>query len=530
MNDVNDETLSLVDDADNDDLLFADEDGPSTPAGHKPWKLLIVDDEEEVHNVTRLALAGFTFAGRELHFLHARSAAEARRRLAEHKDIAVILLDVVMETEHAGLDLVRYIRGDLGNRFVRIVLRTGQPGQAPEHKVIVDYDINDYKAKTELTHQRLFTTVYTSLSSYRDLMALEANRRGLEKIVDASASIFELRSMERFAQGVLEQLTALLYLGDDAMMMRVTGVVAEHHDNALEILAGVGRYRDKTHRDLRAELPPLVLERIHQVLMEKRPLVGPDYYVVAFPNRAGREHVLYVCGDQPLSVPDFQLVDLFCRNVAIAEENIALKQEIEDTQKEIVYLLSEAIEKRSRETGNHVRRVGEYARLLARLAGLSPEEAELLLLAAPLHDAGKIAIPDAILNKPGRHTPEESEVMRRHAALGQELLYGYRRPLLLAAARIAGEHHEKWDGSGYPAGKAGEDIHIYGRITALADVFDALGSDRCYKQAWPLESILDFLRHERGRHFDPRLVDLLLDNLDDFIAIRDRFADVEAMA
>ncbi len=508
-----------------DELQFMDEDETADKPGLSPWKLLIVDDEQEVHEVTKLSLAGFDFSGRGLMFLDAYSGAEARRIMAEEKDIAVILLDVVMETDHAGLDLVRYIRGELGNRFVRIVLRTGQPGQAPEHRVIVDYDINDYKSKTELTHQKLFTVVHTSLSSYRDIMALEANRRGLRQIIDASATIFELHSIEHFAQGVLEQLTALLYLQHDAMMVRTAGVAAERHDQSLAILAGAGRYRNKHGLNARDELHPEVVQRIEQAMAEQRSRTGSDYFVGYFCNRAGQEHALYVAGDKPFSVPDLQLVDLFCRNVAIAEENLALKKEIEDTQREIVYVLGEAIEKRSQETGNHVRRVGEYCRLLGRLWGLDPDEAEMLYLAAPLHDAGKISIPDAILNKPGRHTDEESEVMRSHAQVGFELLRHNQRPVLQAAAIIAGTHHERWDGNGYPQGLKGEKIPLYGRIAAMADVFDALGSERCYKPAWGLERIVELVRAERGGHFDPRLVDLFLKNLNLFLEIRDRLAD-----
>jgi len=200
-------------------------------------------------------------------------------------------------------------------------------------------------------------------------------------------------------------------------------------------------------------------------------------------------------------------------------------QEIVETQKEIIFTMGAIGETRSRETGNHVKRVAEYSRLLARLAGLPDEEAEMLKMASPMHDIGKVGIPDAVLNKPGKLNAEEWSIMQSHAELGYEMLRHSRRPLLKAAACVAREHHEKYDGSGYPRRLAGEDIHIYGRITALADVFDALGSDRCYKKAWELERILELVREERGKHFDPELVPLFLDNLDDFLAIRDTFAD-----
>lgn len=143
-----------------------------------------------------------------------------------------------------------------------------------------------------------------------------------------------------------------------------------------------------------------------------------------------------------------------------------------------------------------------------------------------MHDIGKVGIPDSILNKPEKLTPEEWDIMQNHAQLGRDMLLGSERPLLKAAATVAYEHHEKWDGSGYPQGLKGEEIHIYGRITALADVFDALGSDRCYKKAWPLEKILDLMKQEKGKHFDPSLVDLLFDHLPELLMIRDSLSDV----
>nr|WP_245986402.1 DUF3369 domain-containing protein [Azospirillum thermophilum] len=186
-----------------DDLFFLDEadGGGGAAEPGKCWKMLIVDDEPEVHAITKLVLADFVYKGRPAHFISAFSAAEARRVLASETDIAIILLDVVMETDDAGLQLVHHIREELKNRHVRIILRTGQPGQAPERAVILDYDINDYKAKTQLTAQQLFTTTVAALRSYEDITTIEANRRGLEKIIEASSSLFRVRSMKLFAAG-----------------------------------------------------------------------------------------------------------------------------------------------------------------------------------------------------------------------------------------------------------------------------------------------------------------------------------------
>ncbi|MCD4758244.1 MAG: PAS domain S-box protein [Arcobacteraceae bacterium] len=206
-------------------------------------------------------------------------------------------------------------------------------------------------------------------------------------------------------------------------------------------------------------------------------------------------------------------------------EIINLHQELEDTQKEIIYKMGEIGETRSKETGNHVKRVAEYSKLLALLYGMDEKEAELLKQASPMHDIGKVGIPDSVLKKPGKLDATEWEVMQTHAELGYEMLKHSSRPILKAAATVAGEHHEKYNGKGYPNGLSGEEIHIYGRITAIADVFDALGSDRCYKQAWELEKILELFKEERGEQFDPKLIDLFLENLDKFLEIRESLKD-----
>ncbi|PKL09462.1 MAG: hypothetical protein CVV51_03625 [Spirochaetae bacterium HGW-Spirochaetae-7] len=215
----------------------------------------------------------------------------------------------------------------------------------------------------------------------------------------------------------------------------------------------------------------------------------------------------------------------------VAEERlIELNDEMAKTQREILWTLSEVVESRSRETAYHVVRVGEYAKILSRAYGLSAEEVEIITTAAPMHDVGKIAIPDAILSKPGLLTAEEREVMKHHTVVGREILGSSDRPLLRAASVIAFEHHERWDGKGYPLGKAGLEISLSGRIVSLCDVFDALYNKRVYKDAWPLEKVLDLFRAESGAAFEPRLVDILFECLDDILEISRKFADEAELA
>ncbi len=202
-----------------------------------------------------------------------------------------------------------------------------------------------------------------------------------------------------------------------------------------------------------------------------------------------------------------------------------LHEEIEETQRELVYKLGEIGETRSKETGNHVKRVAQYSKDLAMLYGLNKEDCEILFAASPMHDIGKVGIPDEILKKPGKLTTEEFNIMKSHSTIGYNILKGSQRPVLKAAATIAKEHHEKYDGTGYPRGLKGQEIHIFGRITALADVFDALGSDRYYKKAWEDEKIFNLIKKEKGKHFDPILVDLFINNIEIFLETRDKYTD-----
>lgn len=509
-----------------DDFIhFADEDEFTHPntkineVASQHWKLLIVDDEPSVHDVTKLVLSDCKFEDRYLEFISAFSAAEAKEILKQHNDIALVLLDVVMEDDHSGLEIAEYIRSRLKNNTIRIVLRTGQPGQAPERDVITNYDINDYKAKTELTADKLFTVVYASIRAYRDLTALENNRKGLTHIINSSQDIFQLKNLMGFTQGVIEQLAELVDIKQKAGFYYGTALTHDQNDYKILAETGVSPHSENNN------LPPEIIRQFCRAAESKTNIFEDDYFIGHFRTTQNSDHFLYLSGLEELSENDKQLINIFIRNASIAHDNLLLHQDLDETNREIVYMLGEAVETRSRETGNHVKRVAEISKLLALAYGLSEDEAEVIKMASPLHDVGKIGIPDSILNKPGRHTPEETAIMQTHALIGAEMLIKSQKKIMQAGAIIAAEHHEKWDGTGYPFKRSGDAIHIYGRITAVADVFDALGSKRCYKDAWPLENIIHLFKEERGKHFDPLLVDLLLENMDKILKIRDKYSD-----
>lgn len=513
--------------ADQEDWLFAESrESVDAPSQRQPWKILVVDDEEEVHRVTRMVLQRFEFDARPLEILHSHTGQDAIRMLERHPDMALVLLDVVMERDDAGLAVVRHIREELGNRLVRIVLRTGQPGQAPEHEVIANYDINDYKEKTELSAQKLKTLLYASLRSYRDLLVIDSNKQGLERVIQATTRIFEQRELQRFASAVLMQMTHLLQLDRDALYVKASdGLVATREDGGMLIEAATGRFEALVSHDAERVLPGEVHAEIRRALEEKRSFFLDDRYVLYYASSSGNESVLYVGHDEPLGEFERELLELFCTNVSVAFENLHLSRDLEDAQKEMVYLLGEAIESRSNETGSHVKRVADISHYLAQRIGLDDRMCELIQVASPMHDIGKVGIPDAILNKPGKHTPEEWEIMKSHAQLGYEMLRRSQRKVFQIAAALARDHHEHWEGGGYPRGISGEEISIEGRITAVADVMDALLSVRCYKTAWPHDKVLDFFREQRGRKFDPQLADIVLNEFDRMLEIRNQHPD-----
>lgn len=510
-----------------DKILFADEKCEEVEAISQktPWKIFIADDELEVHNITKMVLNEYRFEGRGLTFVHAYSGAETKRLMAEHDDTAILLLDVVMESDTSGLDVVRYIREELKNCFVRIILRTGQPGKAPEKQIITNYDINDYKEKTELTASKMFTAITSSLRAYRDLRTIEKNRKGLAIIINSTGHLFAHQRLQKFTEGILLQLSSLLQLNEDSLFLQSSGFAASDQKDKLEIIAGTGQYENFVNKYVEEVLNESVQTHIKKAIQEQQSLFIDDAFVGFFQTENKSKNLIYFDSCKFLTQLDRDLIRIFSTNIGIAFDNIYLSTEIIETQKEVIETLGEVVETRSEETANHVRRVSELAYVLALKAGLDDADAHLLRMAAPMHDVGKIGIPDAILLKPGKLTRHEFELMKSHTNLGYQLLNKSNRRIIKAAAIVAFQHHERWDGLGYPKGLQGEDIHIFGRIIGLVDVFDALSISRSYKDGWKSERVYQFIKDSRGHAFDPNLVDLFLDNYDEFIAITKKYTD-----
>lgn len=203
-------------------------------------------------------------------------------------------------------------------------------------------------------------------------------------------------------------------------------------------------------------------------------------------------------------------------------------EQLHESRLQVVRRLGRAAEYRDNETGLHIIRMSYISVILGRAAGMDEDQLDLLLNASPMHDIGKIGVPDHILLKPGKFEPDEWEIMKTHAQIGADILSGDDSPMLTMAREIALTHHEKWDGSGYPNGLAGEAIPLVGRISALADVFDALTSERPYKKAWTVEDAVNLIKEQSGKHFDPALVQCFIEQLDKIVGVRDKYQEPDA--
>jgi signal transduction histidine kinase/DNA-binding NarL/FixJ family response regulator len=314
--------------ADQDDVLFLiEDDGELLHESHaRKWKIAVIDDDQAVHEGTRFALSDYVLNGQSLEILSAYSAAEGRDLMRQHPDIAAVLLDVIMETDDAGLALVEFIRNELHNETVRIILRTGQPGQAPERRIIVDYDINDYKAKTELTADKLFTSLTAALRSYQQLERMVQTRRGLEIILDAASTLYDFRSMQRLAEGVLTQIASLLNVDcAGILVLRDGGSVTED----FAVLAGSGCYSRFTGCPTPDSLDSDLRQMVEDAFRRRKHEFDDHRTVLYIRTGSGREVVVLLQAERELSETDRSLVELFGSRLSIAFDNVILYQQLQ---------------------------------------------------------------------------------------------------------------------------------------------------------------------------------------------------------
>lgn len=288
------------------------------------WKVLIVDDDPEIHAVTKLALSDLSVFDRNLEYLHAYSGAEAKQILLEHDDIALILLDVVMESEDAGLKVVKYIRDELSRADVRIVLRTGQPGYAPEESVIKSYDINDYKTKTELTRRKLVNAVYVAIRSYQQINTIEHSRSGLQTVIDSCAQLLDVRELLPFTEDVLVQVQKLLELQQPALFCaQGKGFFEGGGDSELHIFAAVGYENKLVGQPIQDLNNTEAISSIKECFL-KHAHIFNQHGTFLYLSASGRETVIYIEGEISISDLHKQLLDVFLSNISVGLENVDL--------------------------------------------------------------------------------------------------------------------------------------------------------------------------------------------------------------
>ena len=301
-----------------DDDLFTDDQ----EADVHHWRLLVVDDDEAIHTSTRFVLSDFEFRGNAVELLHAYSADQAKEFLRDNDDIAVLLLDVVMETDDAGLRLVDYVRNEMGNKDIRIILRTGQPGVAPEWEVITKYDINDYKTKTELTQEKLFTTVTTALRSFEQLFEINNNRRGLEKIMSCASELMKHRDADNFITQLSNQLESLLPSDGQGL------IVARTAGTEPTAVCGRGDFAGISGPVADMSLPPVLHRMLQSDTGSSDAVFEQDHICFQLHTQSRRSIVIYSGLSRPMDGTERQLLDVFCANAAIALDNVDLFQHV----------------------------------------------------------------------------------------------------------------------------------------------------------------------------------------------------------
>lgn len=504
---------------DDDEFLFKEE-GPELPvavaAPAPPWLILIVDDDPEVHAMTRLVMKKFTYNGRAAQFLSAYSAEEALGLLRNDPGIAMILLDVVMETDDAGLRLVPRIRDELGNSQVRIILRTGQPGQAPEDDVIHGYDINDYKAKTELTAQKLGTATVAALRSYEHITELMRSRQGMERIIEASSSLFALRAVDQFADAVLRELAYVLDVAPDGLVCVPRGSARAD----AQILAARGRHADHVGLPLGHSVDPDLAARIMEVLRSGQHQFAGDDAILWLRTADGRAAAACLHVGRVLDGLERKLVEVMGSKIAIGFDNLHLYEQVKRSHKAAVIALAGLAEyKDPGGGGDHGLRLSRLVAEIAFALRQQPEWAGIIddefldqiTMGAMLYDIGMVGVPDSVIAKNQDLSEDERRQMEQHCERGAALLEKASRLVegsnyLSFGAAVARAHHERWDGSGYPHGLSGADIPPAARIIAVADVYDALTHPRSWRDAVPLAEALRSIEDGAGILFDPAVV------------------------
>ncbi|MEI6557873.1 MAG: HD domain-containing phosphohydrolase [Rhodospirillaceae bacterium] len=476
----------------------------------------MVDDDHSFHRICRKAFSSLRFKGIAVEVLSAYSGDEARAVLAANPDLGVALIDVVMENTRAGLDLVTHIREERGDKRIRIILNTAFPVHAVEREVVERYEINDYRTKSELNPDRLCTVVIEALRNFDSLCASEAARREMLGTMTAVVGLFNAKSLDEFCETVLETFATVPGSAPDLLIARAGEGAG--NGGAPVILAGRGRFRPFGGQPADAigdpELTGLLVAAITTEAVSCR--CGR----AAFRIRSRQDEALVVCADGPL--PGAAALRIFRTQAESVFDHLLTVEETYAVQIATIRAFAGVSGRNDHDAGGHLTRIERLSGLIAgelRARGAYPDSindrlVEKIGLASVLHDIGMVYVPDDIVLNAEQLSAEEFQIINRHAMAGYRILTEAAAPvrgrnILRIAAEIARCHHERFDGTGYPDGIAGEAIPITARIVAVADVFDAMTSERPFRRAIRVDEALATLTAQAGKAFDPLVVEAL---------------------
>ncbi|BAI70806.1 two-component response regulator modulated Metal-dependent phosphohydrolase [Azospirillum sp. B510] len=499
------------------------------PVAKPPFRVLIVDPDPSLLALARSALDGLSIGGAGVTLTGAASAAEARDALLRHPDISLILLEIALEEPDAGLGLIACLRHELGNQRTRILVCTNQPdgGAETEDEAIAANDIGDWRRKSELTPHALRVAVAGQLRTFVSLQSLAAGRKGLARMLVATTGLLEMRTPDVLFPNILPRVVGLLGIGHHALLC-IQGDTLPR-DRRIRVRAATGRFArwagGTNGKDIElAEIgEPQVEAALERLSPSSETIIEAGFCALRLRANVGITGMIYVEGRNDATARDWQLLELFRNKCSIAFENALLIEELNSSQKATVLAMGALAEYKDNAATGHLQRietlVGSIARELYRRETfrdeLDADFVEKVGLAALLHDVGMLSVSDETLSMPGELTGIDMQMIQRHTEIGHRILAEAAVPLrgrslLSIAAEIARYHHERYDGSGYREGLSGTAIPIGARITAVADVFDALITHRQYRNAWAVEDAISWIAERAGRDFDPDVVDAFL--------------------
>lgn len=448
------------------------------------FRVLIVDDSKTIHSEIKSAIKNLTIENKGVSIDDAYGYEEFKSTYEPNK-YALVMTDLVMEEEDSGMKVINYIRHVANDSKTRIILMTANPEKVPQELLIRDCDINSYIEKKSMNEFSLKLTVISLLKAYKDIIAFEKAINSIEHVVNSSRNM-----------NIEEMLIETFFQIRSFLTLKISNIDIE----------------GAIYLDNHKIFPPKVAHQKQRALSVR----------YTFEEEILGKHVKIILdSSKRLSDVDKDYVRALLLNL----KQSYFYTELADVETELVFRLANLIETRSEETGQHVRRVSEVSYILGIDFGFSEKEASLLKSASGLHDVGKVGIPDHILNKPGRLNDQEFAIMKEHSLIGFELLKNSRWKLFELGALIALQHHERWDGTGYPYGLKGQEIAPEARIVQVADVFEALTHDRCYRPAWPIDKAVEYMHDMSGKQFDPNIIEIFKKRLWDILDIFKKFKE-----